>query len=298
MVLEADASQKEKEALESMAHDHTCYICAVRVERLVGISRLDKMVPYVTTEKGKTTTPIIMSLRIALLTFLELADKRRVIGSIHQRGSEDPYIVVPNDAEIESFVLRLNHQLPAFLLHYLPTHDIPTDYVQTLLKASCDPTLFNDAFKCKWDEKEWIVTRPDEEKLKAQREKEERENQWYKGFVNMHLLNEQPKEHVVPEARYDLDGERSVNTIHHPDSNHNTKTRKNNRVKTVGDGNSRGDTKRTDSASKNATRKPYSKVGFDDEDTLGDSSQSSSVEDDSSISDDGSQSHSRKGGGG
>ena len=297
LALEADASQKDKEALESMAHDHTCFICAVRIERLIGISRLDKIVPFESMEKGIKTT-IQISLRIALLNYLELPDNRSVI-AIHQRGSDDPYVVVSNESEVESPFLRLNHQLPAFLLHYLPAqHKMPTEYVQKLLKASCEPALFNDAFKCTWDDKEWIVTRPDEEKLKAAREKEERENQWYKGFVNMHLLNEQPTEHVAPEARYDLDGERSVNTIHHSDATKTTKARKNTRAKSVGDSNSRGDVKKMDSASTNASRKPYSKVGFDDENSLGDSSQSSSSEEDSSISGDDSQSSSRKGGGG
>ena len=170
--------------MESMAHDHACYICAVRTERLIGISRLDKMVPYVVTTNGKKTTPITLSLRMTLLSHLELADGRRVIGSIHQRGSDDPYVVVPTEAVIESFILRLNHQLPAFLLHYLPMRGMPVDYVQTLLKASCDPSLYNDAHKCTWDDKEWVVTRPDEEAIRAQREQEDRDNQWYKGFIN------------------------------------------------------------------------------------------------------------------
>ena len=113
----------------------------------------------------------------------------------------------------------------------------------------------------------------------------------------MHLLNEQPKEHVAPEARYDLDGERSVNTIHHPDKTQQPKARKPSRVKSVGDSDSLGASNKKDSASKSATRKPYSKVGFDDENSLDDSSQGSS-EEDSSISDDGSQSPSRKGSGG
>ena len=114
----------------------------------------------------------------------------------------------------------------------------------------------------------------------------------------MHLLSEQPKEHVAPEARYDLEGERSVNTIHQSDTVKKPKARKNSGAKSAEDGNFPGESLPMDSASKNATRRPYSKVGFDDKTTLGDSSQSSSVEEDSSISDDGSRSRSRKGGGG
>lgn len=296
-VLDADAPKKDRDALESMAHDHTCYICAVRTERLIGIARLDKMVPFTTEQNGRKITKGNFSLRMILLDHLHTADGRRVIGSIHLRGSEEPYVVIPNEAEIESLILRLNHQLPAFLLHYLPTRGIPTEYVQTLLKASCDPTLYNDAQKCTWDATEWVITRPDEEALREKREQEERDSQWYKGFVNMHLVSEQPKGYVAPEARYDLDGEKSVNTIHQSRKKHESKARRQSRAQSAGDSDSTGAHHNSDSASKNANTKPYSTVGFGDETSLGDSSQSSSDED-SIISDDDSLSPSRKGDGG
>ena len=114
----------------------------------------------------------------------------------------------------------------------------------------------------------------------------------------MHLLSEQPKDHVAPEARYDLEGERSVNTIHQSDKGKKLKARKTSGAKSEEDDNFPGDSQPMDSASKNVIRRPYSKVGFDVEATLGDSSQGSSEEEDSSISEDGSQSPSRKGGGG
>lgn len=113
----------------------------------------------------------------------------------------------------------------------------------------------------------------------------------------MHLVSEQPKGYVAPEARYDLDGEKSVNTIHQSRKEHESKARRKSRAKSAGDSDSTGAHHTSDSASKNASTKPYSTVGFGDETSLGDSSQSSSDED-SIISDDDSLSPSRKGDGG
>ena len=281
-VLELDASKKEKDALDSMAHDHTCFICAVRTERLVGIARLDKKVPVYGLQDGKRVQKGTFSLRMILLDHLETESGRKVIGSIHQRGTEDPYVVIPNEAAVESLILRMNHQLPAFLLHVLPKKGIPIDYVHSLLKASCDPALYDEAQKCKWDDKNWIVIRPNEAELAAEKKREEEASQWYKGFVNMHLASNTPttKDYVSPEARYDLEGDRSVHTIHQSsDSKRSAKTSTKG-VKSKGDGDSPGVIPNTDSASKNAMKKPYSTVGFGTEQVLGNSQSSSSDEDD------------------
>ncbi len=129
---------------------------------------------------------------------------------------EEPFVVVQNSAEIELLLMRLNHQLPAFLLNFLTDKGFPREFVVALLRKSCDPTLFSAAFDCKWDSKDQVVTRPDEEELTKRRAEEEKANQWYRDIVNIHLVTNQKsptKAFVAPEARYDLDAERSVTTI-------------------------------------------------------------------------------------
>ena len=105
-------------------------------------------------QKGK------LSLRMILMEHLETETGRKVIGSIHQRGMEDPYVVIPNKAEMESLIIWMNHQLPAFLLHVLPKKGIHTNYLHSFLKASCDPALYDEVQKCTWDDKDWVLTRP------------------------------------------------------------------------------------------------------------------------------------------
>ncbi len=192
---------------------------------------------------------------------------------------EESFIVIQNSAEVESLFSRMNHQLPAFLLHYLQEKGLLKDFVIELLRKSCDPTLLDAAFKCTWDAKDHVVTRP--------------ENSWYKDMINMHLVTSQrspKKAHIAPEARYDLDADRSVKTI-----NVHKKKSKNNIIgtkaatpaKSSGDSDSSGnDGSDKDSASGNA-RKPFSTVGFEEktEETIDIDSPSSSAEESSTDSD-------------
>jgi len=207
---------------------------------------------------------------------------------------------------VESLFYRLNHQLPAFLLHYLQEKGLPKEFVTELLRKSCDPTLVGAAFNCTWDEKDHVVTRPDEEELKKQREEDEKANSWYKDMINMHLVTSQrspKKAHIAPEARYDLDAERSVKTI----NVHKKKTKKNTigtkaatYAKSTGDSDSSGkDDSDQDSASDNA-RKPYSTVGFEKktEEAIEIESSSSSEEESSTDGDGDSQNSVEEGGGG
>ena len=283
IVLEQDASQKQRDALASMAQDHTAFMIGTRCERLVGITRLDKRVDVIVNRDGKPTVTGNVSLRSMLLDHITLTDGGTLICSIHQNSDEDPLVIIPNEAEAESLIMRLNHQLPAFLLHYLPSKEIPRDFVMTLLQKTCDPALFNDAHKCTWDAKDMVVTRPDEAVLAARKEKEEKASKWYRGLLNIHLVSDQPKnpaEHVAPEARYDFDGEKSVTTLH-PTANTTRNTR--NKAPEYGvesdeESDFTGDDDNLDSASTNANTKPYSSVGFGEKQILGGSRSDSSMD--------------------
>jgi hypothetical protein len=251
--------------LATMAHDHASFIFGSRVERLIGVSQLDKKVD-VYAPNGSVAQRL--SLRDVLLQYFKTQDGATVIGSIHQGGMEEPFVVVQNSAERESLLMRLNHQLPAFLLNFLVEKELPRTFVIDLLKKSCDPVLFSAAFECKWDSKDQVVTRPDEEELRKRREEEERSNRWYRDIVNMHLVTNQkspPKAYVAPEARYDLDADRSITTInvHKKKKNLVTHAQAKKTAQSAGEGDSSGDDPSdSDSASENASTKPFSKVGF------------------------------------
>ena len=97
------------------------------------------------------------SLHKVLFSHLKTKEGGSIFAEIHQLGAEVPMVVVPNEAEVESILLCLNHQPLAFLLNYLPSAvGIPRSFVETLLKKSCDPLLFNKAFHCKQDASNWV----------------------------------------------------------------------------------------------------------------------------------------------
>jgi hypothetical protein len=121
----------------------------------------------------------------------------------------------------------------------------------------------------------------------------------------MHLVTSQrnpKKSHIAPEARYDLDAERSVKTIN---VHKKKKKKKKNTIgtkaatsaKSTGDSDSSGDDgSDKDSASVNAS-KPFSTVGFEEktEETINIESSSSS-EEESSTDGDGASQNSVEGG--
>lgn len=286
IALDPDAPKKQRDALASMAQDHTAFMIGTRCERLVGITRLDKRIDVIQEVDGTPKNTGNVSLRTILLDHLTLSNGGTLICSIHQHNDEDPLVIIPNEAETESMIMRLNHQLPAFLLHYLPTKtNIPREFVLTLLKKTCDPALFNDAHRCTWDEKDMVITRPDEAELAARKEREDKASQWYRGLLNIHLVSSNqptnPTEHVTPEARYDFDGEKSVTTIH-PTAK--PKKRKSNQAQqdsaeSSEDSDFEGDDDISDSASVNANTKPYSSVGFGKSSDLDGYRSDSSMED-------------------
>lgn len=262
-MLDADAPNEAKDALIRMSQNHQMFIFGSRVERLIGITNLDRKVEI---KKSDGTTEAMFSLRDILLNHLKTPGGKLVIDSAHQRGMDEPFAVVQNSGEIESIMLRLNHQLPAFLLHYLRDKNLPEDFLIDLLRKSCDPCLFADAFNCKWDPKDQVITRPDEEELRAKEAAQAESQKWYKDMINMHMITQHaspPKPQLPPEARFDI-SDQSVTTINvHKKKAANSSAQAHTNAKSTGDSDSSGDDDdNSDSASENATGKSFATVGF------------------------------------
>ena len=70
----------------------------------------------------------------------------------------------------------------AYLTHYLKDEGMPANFVTNLLKASCDPSLFHNLAKCKWNkEKKMLTTPEDEERAK---EAAMQNAAWYKNNLS------------------------------------------------------------------------------------------------------------------
>ena len=302
-VLENDPPMEARINPATMAQYHASYIYGSRVERLIGVTMLDKVVDL---KEGDVVVQRL-SLRDVLLEHLKTKEGGTVIGSIHQGGLEEPFVIVQNSGEMEAMMMRLNHHLPAFLYYYLQEKGLPKDFVTELLQKSCDPTLFVSIFNCTWDSKDQVVTRPDDEEMKKKKAEEEKSRQWYRDIVNIHMVTTQkspPRAHVPPEALFDLDAVRLVGTInpHKKKGNRGKNKEAKTTAKSSGDSNSSGDASTdSDSASENAIRKPFSKVGFAGQkkataETIDLQSSSSDDDDSSTVDDDDATQSSTEGG--
>ena len=104
------------------------------------------------------------------------------------------------------------------MLNYLPEEEgLDKDFVTRLLKASCDPSLFLSAARCKWDKATRVLTTPEDEEDEKKQSMEQAA--WYKDDYSHYMANSPKKNkgdkiYTDPENVYDLDGTHSVKTIH------------------------------------------------------------------------------------
>ena len=148
---------------------------------------------------------------------MKMADGQSLIVEIHQRGPMGIVeVIIPNTAEAESMILMMNHHFPAFCFHYLTTKaGMGEVFVKTLLKEACCPTLFVSINQCQWDATTNTIT-TEEQAEDEKRMAEFEQAAWYRDEFGKHMISnlKKVKKYTDPEALYDLDGERSVKTLH------------------------------------------------------------------------------------
>ena len=202
--------------LKSFTKHHVNFHASMTAVGFEGIWDLDKEVPIY-----NVTNPLqiegFMSLRTVMYSKLKLSDGHTLVAEMHQKQEMgDVEAVVPNMPEAETMVEMINKNVVAYLTHYLMDENMPTAFVTDLLKASCDPSLFHNLSKCKWDKGKKILTTPeDEERAK---EAAMQNAAWYKNDFGAFMDSPQKKKgkgnnQVDPEHIYDLDGTHSVKTI-------------------------------------------------------------------------------------
>jgi hypothetical protein len=163
------AASKANKQVE-MAQKPTNYEVLMTVEELVGVIDLDhpNTIPHPTTQK-----PIVSyTLGYALLNFVKMSNGCSAIAEVHQSGlSKLTHIIIPNMPEAEQLVGMMNNNLTAFLFHTLQDQGLPNDFIDSLLKNSCEATMLADMSRCTWDSVNWVLTTKDEltkaEKTKA-----------------------------------------------------------------------------------------------------------------------------------
>ena len=213
-VADVNTPSAEVKRYVKFSQRHVNFHCSMMCEDIRGITNLDATAPILSVSTGIPMGEL--SLRQALLKYMKMTDGRSLIAEIHQRGTMGLVeVIVPNTAEAESMVLMMNRHFPAFCSHYLVTKaGMGKDFVRSLLREACCPTLFASINQCQWDaDSNTIVT---EEQAEDERRMAEFEDAaWYRDEFGKHMVAnmKKVKKYSDPEALYDLDGERSVKTL-------------------------------------------------------------------------------------
>ena len=125
--------------------------------------------------------------------------------------------VFPNTEEHERLIDMMNKQMAAFLRNYLHDKQASMPFINELMKNCVEPALNHSAHRCKWDGETATLTTPEEEDDNDARE----ELEAMPFFVNKigEVLGDgkkskKKKEYSDPNALFNLDGQRSVGTIH------------------------------------------------------------------------------------
>jgi hypothetical protein len=91
-----------------------------------------------------TQKPIVRyTLRYVLWNFVKMSNGCSTIAEVHQGGLSKPtQIIISNMPEAEQLVGMMNKNLPAFLFHTLQEQGLPNDFIDSLLRNSCEGTMF------------------------------------------------------------------------------------------------------------------------------------------------------------
>jgi hypothetical protein len=202
--------------LKSFTKHHVNFHASMTAVGFEGIWDLDKEVAIYNVINPLQIEGFV-SLRTVMYSKLKLSDGHSLVAEMHQKQEMgDVEAVVPNMPEAETMVEMINKNVVAYLTHYLKDEGMPANFVTNLLKASCDPSLFHNLAKCKWNkEKKMLTTPEDEERAK---EAAMQNAAWYKNDFGAFMDSPQKKKgggnnQVDPEHIYDLDGTHSVKSI-------------------------------------------------------------------------------------
>ena len=220
-VANKDTSAAELKRLAATVNRHTNYQCSLTVELLKGVVNVDAPTKYVTTAADGTTTSTEFTLREILLKFFKMSDGHALVAEVHQRVVTSPVeVVIPASEEAETMLAKMNKHFPAFIYYYLLDKGMAKPFVVSLVQNSCCPTLTVDIMDCTWNSEEMLVT------TKADAEEEETYSKlegatWFRDEIGMAVggKGKKKKNFIDPTLLYDLDGDRSIKTLHERNDN-------------------------------------------------------------------------------
>ncbi len=130
-------------------------------DKLVGVINLDHPAPIMHPTTGQLV--VSYTLRYVQLNFFKMSDGHSLIAEAHQSDISMPtHLIIPNTPEAERLVGMMNKNLPVFLLNVLKNQGLPDDFINNLLKNSCEGTMLAKMYQCKWDPHNQVLTTEEE----------------------------------------------------------------------------------------------------------------------------------------
>lgn len=223
-VLEAGkTSPGEIKNMNKMAQYHANYSTSMSQDSLKGVTNLDERVVLVSNKESGLELSI--SLRDALLNWVAypsddaMEKEHRLFAEVHQGGNpgDGVSVVAPNTSAAESLIYHMNKNFAVILKAILIAQGLKEETINKLLKASVCPTHIAQMSNYKYDEKTRTLTSLKDDSQEKVLEEFAKAPWFDKKFNIDALLNDKKKSkqnRPPPELLYNLDGDRSLATIH------------------------------------------------------------------------------------
>ena len=214
-VVNWSSPQGDIKRLTRMSQHHTNFHASAIIEEVIGIVDIDE--DAVINLSDTLQSAYSMSLREVMYNFLKLADGSSLCAEIHQHGSMGRvFAVIPNVPEAETMIQMINKQFAGYMLHTLKDAGVDDAFISRLLRRAVDPALVHESHSCTWDKGKRVLTTPAELE-ESEEEKTIEQQPWFQDVVSQYEVKAGKKKgrtYAAPESLFDLDGERSVTTIH------------------------------------------------------------------------------------
>ena len=252
-----DTSAVELKRLASTVNRHTNYQCSLTVEILKGVVNVDAPTKLERCLPNGEKAVSEFTLREILLKYFKLNDGHALVAEVHQRVVTSPVeMVIPSSEEAETMLAKMNKHFPAFIFYYLQDNGMSKDFATNLVRNSCCPTLTVDIMECTWNAEAMTVTTKEDAEADEIYTKMESAS-WFKDELGLLEGGKKgkKKKYLDPTLLYDLDGDRSVKTLH--ERNDKIHRRTDNE-----EGKEEEDNMSTDSASDSDSSKSHQEVGI------------------------------------
>jgi hypothetical protein len=214
-VVDFNSSQGDIARLMKEAKKHTCFQVSMTCKELYGVVDIDTEVALKVDGDGKAVGGKVCLRNLLPLHLRTRDNKSPLIAEIHQRQNAAPVeVVIPNTEEADLMIGDMNRNTPAFLKFYLKGIGFEEEFVIRLIQAACCPIALGKMNGIAWNKDRLELILPEDVKEKDSLAAFE-DQDWYFNLKNLCVSPKRGhKNYTAPEALFNLDADKSVDTLH------------------------------------------------------------------------------------